>query len=283
MLLCLGLQFSAMKSTCPVGAPRRQPLALAKSGHFSTPLRWGLQLWLPRRCLHNLVGIGHSCSRSASSQHAVRSLPVSTIGVPTHDAQLPSVRPNTCRPRQPSDILWAARSPELQQESCVAPRRTVPASVGRLVLSLPLEEGVADPLIVLPDVLQVECPIPSKDKTVWIEVGEGLIGMSNTLFLDEWRVHTGVVRLPASDSATCCATALDTALLKVSTTSASDPTCGLAQCRHPTQTDPLHHFNKHLSPGQTPQPSATTSRCPERCWGPPSSARWSSPKGLHLS
>ena len=78
----------AMKSTCTIGAPRRQPLAcpLAKSSHLSTPQRWGLQLWLPQRCLHNLVGIGHSCSRSASSQHAMRSLPVSTIGVPTRDA-----------------------------------------------------------------------------------------------------------------------------------------------------------------------------------------------------
>ena len=28
-------------------------------------------------------------------------------------------------------------------------------------------------------------PIPSTDKTVWIEVGEGLIGMSNTLLLNE--------------------------------------------------------------------------------------------------
>ena len=58
-----------------------------------------------------------------------------------------------CRPRQPSDILWAARSPELQQVSCVAP---VPASEGRLVLW----NGVADLLIVLPDVLQVECSYP---------------------------------------------------------------------------------------------------------------------------
>ena len=38
----------------------------------------------------------------------------------------------------------------------------------------------------------------------------------------------------STDSSIRCATALDTA---------SDPTSGLAQCRHPTPTDPLHHFN----------------------------------------
>ena len=140
-----------MKCGCPKGAPKTTtPSGLwADSDRLSTPLRWGLRLLLPQRCLHNRVGIGHSCSRSVSSQHAMRSLPVSTIGVPTHDAQLrsaPVVRPGKCRLGRPSDILWAARSLERQQVlTCVVPRRRAAGSGGRLVLPLPLEEWCGRP------------------------------------------------------------------------------------------------------------------------------------------
>ena len=73
---------------------------------------------------------------------------MSTNGVPTRDAQLPSAQaetPNTRRPGRPSDVLWAAKTPELPRARCVVPERIVLALGGRLVLPLPLEEWCGKP------------------------------------------------------------------------------------------------------------------------------------------
>ena len=135
----------------PKAHPKKRPLTcpLARSGHLSKPMRWGRRLLLPQKSVHNPVGNGHNHSRSVSSQRALRSLPVSTNGVPPHGAQLPSVlalRPRKCRPEKPSAILWAA---------VWLPEKTEQASGSRLALPLPLEEWCG-PLIVFPGRLPVE-------------------------------------------------------------------------------------------------------------------------------
>ena len=79
--------------------------------------------------------------------NAMRSLPVSIIGVPTHDVQLRSVvavRINKCRPGNPSGNLSAAKSPTQQQINCVVPEKRTHQMVA--LLSPPLEEWCGKPL-----------------------------------------------------------------------------------------------------------------------------------------
>ena len=130
----------------PKAPPKQQPLAClcAKSDRLSTPLRWGLRLL--QRCNHNRVASA-TLVPDLCLPNAMRSQPVSIIGVPTHDVQLRSalaVRINRCRPRNPSDNLWDAGSPTQQQINCVVPERRAHQVVA--LLSPPLEEWCGRPL-----------------------------------------------------------------------------------------------------------------------------------------
>ena len=125
-------------------------------------------------------------------------------------------------------------------------------------------------------------PFPSSDQTVLagLRTVRAWIACLTHSVPERMARAYWTARCPDTDPAICCATALDTALLKVSSTTmplarpwacampSSDPDGSLA----PPQQAPR--------PRQTPQPSPTTSRCPEHCWGPPSNARWSPLKGL---
>ena len=116
----LAFKSLVMKCACPKSAPpKQQPLAClcAKS---------------------DCVGVCDSCKDAITTgwhrpllfqicvfPNAMRSLPVSITGVPTHDAQLRSalvVRQKKCRPGNPSGNLWAAKSPTQQQINLCCPR-----------------------------------------------------------------------------------------------------------------------------------------------------------------
>ena len=67
---------------------------------------------------------------------------------------------------------------------------------------------------------------------------------------------------------------------RVSHDNAPHPASGLAQNRHPTQTDPFHHLNRHLCPDKLLSHLPQHLAVPKRCSGPLSSAQWSSLMGL---